>query len=457
MAITSSVQTISVIVPENPFAPSELQQRKHCLCALNVEKLMDWWPGTPHSPHRDANKVKAIQRSLDWKRVAHIASFLLQKEITNAPDKLKKYFTPIYRPRASQPGREWPPKVSNVIGYEPSQYRTFSNVLIHVNGAKIQPIPAKKGIDEDGAAHLEFNENDAKLNFSVIDGQHRINGAFFAIKILQEETPEAKWEIPAEIFLDLDKAGEAPRLQAQIFIDVNFYQKKVDRSLVADLFPTARGPRNTLSDTERAQDLGRRLMLEQGPLVGMIQIPGIKYGVQDVVTLATLNSAIEDTLPFLRSADLIALDEQTTFLANCLQAWLNATGRKEEIKENDKLDPDNVVYQGRVLVSFLTLIPAIITVIKEADLPLNSDKALAFTETWLGGLMKRAGLIHNAKFVPKSEFKKKGFLGSGGIGRFRDRLWAASFSDKSVSDLPDDRMQSLAETNRLHSKDALGQ
>jgi hypothetical protein len=108
--------------------------------------------------------------------------------------------------------------------------------------------------------------------------------------MLKRETdPRAEWEIPAEIFLDLDARGQPPRRQAQIFIDVNFYQKKVDRSLVADLFPTARGSREPLDNKERAQDLGRKLMLEVGPLVGMIQIPGIRYGVKDVVTLATLN------------------------------------------------------------------------------------------------------------------------------------------------------------------------
>jgi len=130
-----------------------------------------------------------------------------------------------------------------------------------------------------------FDESDKGLNFTVIDGQHRINGAYFAVCIRREKEPATKWEIPAEIFIDLDETGQPPRRQAQIFIDVNFYQKKVDRSLVADLFPTARGPRGPLDNKERAQDLGRKLMLEIGPLVGMIQIPGIKFGVKDVVAL----------------------------------------------------------------------------------------------------------------------------------------------------------------------------
>jgi hypothetical protein len=137
------------------------------------------------------------------------------------------------------------------------------------------------------------------LSFNVIDGQHRINGAYFALCLKREadKNPNLVWEIPAEVFLDLDPFGKPPQRQAQIFIDVNFNQKKVDRSLVADLFPTARGGRASMDDKERAQDLGRRLMLDDGPLKGMIQIPGIKYGVKNVAALATLNSAIENIVP----------------------------------------------------------------------------------------------------------------------------------------------------------------
>ena len=90
-----------------------------------------------------------------------------------------------------------------------------------------------------GAALLIFNQNDETLRFSVIDGQHRINGAYLAVKIREEQYPGVRWELPAEIFLDLDKVDEPPRHQAQIFIDVNFNQKRVDRSLVADLFPNS--------------------------------------------------------------------------------------------------------------------------------------------------------------------------------------------------------------------------
>jgi DGQHR domain-containing protein len=404
---------------------------------------MEWWPGQPHAPHRDAKKVRSIQRSLDWKRVAQIAAYLLQDEIVDAPDRLDEFFRPIYEPRKLEPGRDWPPKVPKVIGFERSEYPTFSNVLLHVNGATVEPI---KG-GANGAANLVFDETDKDLHFSVIDGQHRINGAYFAVSLLREERQDVKWEIPAEIFIDLDPLRAPPRHQAQIFIDVNFYQKKVDRSLVADLFPTARGGRTPLDDKERAQDLGRKLMLETGPLVGMIQIPGIKYGIQDVVTLATLNSAIEDLIDPLTIAGLESLEEQTEFLAQCLEAWLEASARKQEIAASEKLDADNVVYQGRVLVSALTLLPACLIELKRKKVAFISKRAKRSLTTWFRGLMKRAGLIKSGRFIPKVDFRTKGFLGSGGIGRFRDTLWAA-VGPKRVSRLSDERRATLADAYR---------
>ncbi len=434
------VETISVIVPKNPFVPSALSTVKHCLAALDVEKLMEWWPGTPHAPHRDANKVRAIQRSLDWKRVAQIAAYLLQREIIEAPEVINKYFREIYEPRKLERGREWPPKIPKVVGFQRSGYPTFSNVLLHVNGAEIKL--------HGETAKLIIDPNSKKLNFSVIDGQHRINGAYLAVCIRKGEKSSATWEIPAEVFLDLDVQDEPPRHQAQIFIDVNFYQKKVDKSLVADLFPTARGAVDSISNKERAQDLGRKLMLEVGPMVGMIQIPGIKYGVPDVVTLATLNSAIEDVLDVMTTEELISLDDQAAFLAQILDAWLVATGRKEELRQTEKLDPNNVAYQGRVVVSFLTLTPACIHHIRKQGLPLVGEQTANVLTKWLKQTMKRASFLLSEKFIPKSQFKAKGYLGSGGIAKFRDMLWAAALASNNVSGLDDDEISALASKHR---------
>src|SRR5207249_3522381 len=152
--------------------------------------------------------------------------------------------------------------------------------------------------------------------------------------------------------------------------------------LVVDLFPTARGKRDPLDDKERAQDIGRKLMLETGPLVGMIQIPGIKYGVKDVITLATLANAIEHVLPTLRKSGIIDLETQTEFLAQCLTAWLEASGRFERPTKRNTLDPENVAYQGRVLVSILDIVPALLWKLKRTR-HLVSDEAQERTKKLL--------------------------------------------------------------------------
>lgn len=447
----NSVQRISVIVPKNPFVSAEFQQKSHCLCALDVTKLMEWWPGTPHSPHRNPEKVKAIQRSLEWKRVAQIAAYLLQTEIADVPIKLNKYFRKIYEPRKNEPGREWPPNVKGVITPVKSGFPTFSNVLLHVNGATIKPA------DEPGAGTLTFDAESAELAFQVIDGQHRINGAYFAVCILREEKPEETWEIPAEVFLDLDPPGK-PQRQAQIFIDVNFNQKKVDRSLVADLYPTARESREAVDDKERAQDIGRRLMLETGPLVGMIQIPGIRYGVKDVITLATLNNAIEDLLLVLVKCGIAGLEIQTDFLAQCLAAWLEASGRFQD-KESSKekvLGPENVAYQGRVLVSILALVPAMLWKLKRERLAFVSSKAQEHLTDWLREIAERATLLDDGVFIGKKEFKNRKYLGSGGIGLFRDTLWAAVGRRRNLRRAKPEKIAEIAKRTRSQAFKALG-
>jgi DGQHR domain-containing protein len=446
-----SFERISVIVPRNPFVPAELQAKRPCLCALDVTKLMDWWPGTPHSPNRDPEKVRAIQRSLEWKRVAEIAAYLLQREIEDVPTKLDRYFRKIYEPRKNEPGREWPPNVKGVITPVKSGFPTFSNVLLHVNGAAIELGKTA----EEGT--LTFNPASAALSFQVIDGQHRINGAYFAVRLLQEEKPGEVWEIPAEVFLDLDPPGKSQK-QAQIFIDVNFNQKKVDRSLVADLYPTARGNREALDEKERAQDVGRKLLLETGPLVGMIQIPGIRYGVKEVITLATLNNAIEDILPVLSKCGIDGLEMQADFLAQCLTAWLEASGRfhRNGSSKQVELDPANVAYQGRVLVSILALVPAMLQKLKKERIVFVSEKAQESLTHWLQEIADRARLLEDGVFIGKKEFKNRKYLGSGGIGLFRDTLWAASSTKGDLRRVRPEKIALIAKGARAKAFKALG-
>jgi len=334
--------------------------------------------------------------------------------------------------------------VNRVVTHEPSEYPSFSNILIHINGAHLDP----RDIEQtEGAGFLVFDANDRNLGFTVIDGQHRVNGAYLALCVRREDQPDARWQIPAEVFLDLDEPGGPPKIQAQIFIDVNFHQKKVDRSLVADLFPTTRAGRDPISARERAQDIGRRLMLETGPLVGMIQIPGIRYGVQNVVTLATLVGAIEEVIPDLDLAGLTDMNSQTEFFAQILASWLDASGRRNEAEDLQvPLDPQNVVYQGRVLVSVLSLTPAALMYALKSNYPIVSVRAGEALRKWLRRVMARAGFMQRDRFIGRDEFKEKGFLGSGGIAKFRNRLWAGT--TMSVRGMSDEAIEEKAKAAR---------
>ena len=335
--------------------------------------------------------------------------------------------------------------MKEIVGFEPSEYRSFSNILVHINGARITEDNTPEGI-----ATLNFDSKSKELNFTVIDGQHRINGAYLALMILRETSKNTTWEIPAEVFVDLDKPGEPPRMQAQIFIDVNFHQKKVDRSLVTDLFPTTRAGRDPISDRERAQDIGRRLMLESGPLKGLVQIPGIQYGVKGVVSLATLVGAIEDVLAQLQRASITSMNGQADFISIALSAWLSASGRRVDPGKQGEpaIDSQNVVYQGRILVAALSLLPAMLLRLKKSRVTLLSTEAENNLTEWLRDVITRAGFLKAGKFMDRKGFKREGYLGSGGIGRFRNRLWGSVFEETDISRWSDERIAKLAAANR---------
>jgi hypothetical protein len=84
MNTPTTLQKVAVLVPANPFIQKNLREISQCLAVLDVQKMMEWCPGKPYTQHRDPNKLTAIQRSLDWKRVAQIDPYLLQQEIVDA-------------------------------------------------------------------------------------------------------------------------------------------------------------------------------------------------------------------------------------------------------------------------------------------------------------------------------------------------------------------------------------
>jgi hypothetical protein len=150
----------------------------------------------------------------------------------------------------------------------------------------------------------------------------------------------------------------------------------------------------------------------------------------------------------MQTAGITSLEAQAEFLGQCLDAWLIATGRREEIAVEGNLHPDNVAYQGRVVVSFLSLVPACIWYLRTRKIPIQSARSVEELSRWLSGVMTRAGLLQGKRFLKKALFKSRGYLGSGGLSRFRDALWAASCSVKPTRKLNEDQMFAIAVKNR---------
>jgi len=94
------------------------------------------------------------------------------------------------------------------------------------------------------------------------------------------------------------------------------------------------------------------------------------------------------------------------------------------------------------------LIPACILELQQKKVPLISQEAKKTLHKWLRATMERANLIKKGRFLAKGDFKAKGYLGSGGLARFRDRLWVAASSEAAVPRLKSERLAELASACR---------
>jgi len=69
-------------------------------------------------------------------------------------------------------------------------------------------------------------------------------------------------------------------------------------------------------------------------------------------------------------------------------------------------------------------------------------------------VIERAGFMQRGRFIDRDEFKKKGFLGSGGIAKFKNRLWAGT--KVNVKGLNDEAIEKRANAARAQAREFLG-
>lgn len=111
----------------------------------------------------------------------------------------------------------------------------------------------------------------------IVDGQHRLLGI---------KQSGLDLEILVTAFLNIREEK-----QAAIFRDINFYQRKVNKSLMYDLFHVAKDAGYSLM---RAADLTERLN-QEGPLQGLIKLTGIGPGVvTQTIFVETLQRFLEN-------------------------------------------------------------------------------------------------------------------------------------------------------------------
>lgn len=107
-------------------------------------------------------------------------------------------------------------------------------------------------------------------------------------------------------------------------------------------------------------------------------------------------------------------------------------------------------------MSILAIVPAMLWKLKKEGVAFVSTRAQEHLTDWLRGIADRAALLKDGVFIGKQEFKNRKYLGSGGIGLFRDTLWAAMGAKRKLLRMKPERIAQIADGMRSQVFKALG-
>lgn len=178
----------------------------------------------------------------------------------------------------------------------PNRLKSLNNFIIDSKNL-IMANPIIIAFDQKIYGHVTYT--DGKLNFKniacsawVIDGQHRI----FAFKGIDlGSVKEKKYDIQIPI-VALEKTDAL--LQSETFLNINYYQKKIDSLLIYDLAAHFKYPRNVLV----WPSLLTLKLNESGVLKGLIKVKELEEK-KPLQTTNFVRTLLEDLLGYNSTTD----------------------------------------------------------------------------------------------------------------------------------------------------------
>ncbi|MEF2175589.1 MAG: DGQHR domain-containing protein, partial [Candidatus Absconditabacteria bacterium] len=158
----------------------------------------------------------------------------------------------------------------------PRKIQDICNYIIKNIDSNIPIFPTPMVISLDSDYGVEYNGNemiipDDKEEIAlIIDGQHRFKGIELYLKT-NENTIDL--ELPIIILLDYDTYE-----LSEIFANINFKQKPVNRSLYYDIFGSLPPEDGTLNEMQLSHNLVKFLNSEVSPISGIIKVLGSGNG-----------------------------------------------------------------------------------------------------------------------------------------------------------------------------------
>ncbi|MCD8882168.1 DGQHR domain-containing protein [Mammaliicoccus sciuri] len=214
--------------------------------------------------------------------------------------------------------------------------------------------------------------NDIDLPFSIIDGQHRVEG----MKLFYERNhySEKNIDIPIIIYLDADQVTSA-----NIFVTINANQRPVDKSIIYELF----GIMYNDSDIYTVQSFANQVVKllnesELSPFKDSIRLLGRKVNGKEFISQGTIAKKIVERI----STENNIIDDNLNLEKGIKLKPLKGKVFREYFKENR---PDLV---AKIIVNFFKAFSEVFNDIWNGE-NLITKKAIGFS-----GLMKLLDVIH---------------------------------------------------------------